>query len=513
MKKRLKAISGIIVTVMTFALCFTNPTVVDAGTVGAVIEDGSLYDNDELYSGDWLYSKNSGISLNKQKSSLRFETGNVGKIFTSYTSVAHGEEFEENLVVGFTVEVTKIISGNEFGFIFGSPKLKCEISDGGTFLYFKQESDGIYYGVKQYDGGTESVKKASVKLNGTTASVKIVVSGKKRLALTINDSVVYESETDGDVNPEGFLGFVQSGEESLSSDNKSLVDVTGLYIENKYYRRPATPYKATAQFDNNEFNTQEWHLNGTSACPNGDVLVKDGVIRWDGAGQNSMFGSRYKYSNFQLVYDIYDVKNVATRESNGWINAASFWQGVAFGVQGDDIETSVARRDERDCLVYFGASTDEKTGERTGKGSMGFIMAGKYIANVVLPDKYDVFSVGYTDKLTVRIVVIDGKLYVGVKLADEYDFYDLYEYSFENDTTPYGFVAIHGEGNQFVTGRTLYHGSYFTLDNIELTNYDNKPEIVKVGYTSNILPPIPDYDYVDPWTDDYLLYNTLGKKR
>ena len=55
MKKRLKAICGIIVTVMTFALCFTNPTVVDAGTVGAVIEDGSLYDNDELYSGDWLY--------------------------------------------------------------------------------------------------------------------------------------------------------------------------------------------------------------------------------------------------------------------------------------------------------------------------------------------------------------------------------------------------------------------------------------------------------------------------
>ena len=83
MKKWLKAICGIIVTVMTFALCFTNPTVVDAGTVGAVIEDGSLYDNDELYSGDWLYSKNSGISLNKQKSSLRFETGNVGKIFTS----------------------------------------------------------------------------------------------------------------------------------------------------------------------------------------------------------------------------------------------------------------------------------------------------------------------------------------------------------------------------------------------------------------------------------------------
>lgn len=144
---------------------------------------------------------------------------------------------------------------------------------------------------------------------------------------------------------------------------------------------------------------------------------------------------------------------------------------------------------------------------------MGFIIAGKYIANVTLPDKYDVFSVGYTDKVTVRIIVIDGKLYVGIKLADELNFYNLYEYSFENSDTPYGFIALHGEGNQFVSGRTMYYGSHFTVDNIGLTNYDSKPNLVKVGYTSNILTPLSDYDYVDSWTDDYLIYKTLGKKQ
>ena len=27
------------------------------------------------------------------------------------------------------------------------------------------------------------------------------------------------------------------------------------------------------------------------------------------------------------------------------------------------------------------------------------------------------------------------------------------------------------------------------------------------------MPALPDYDYVDSWTDDYLIYKTLGKKQ
>ena len=513
MKKSLKAICGIIVTVMTFAVCFTNPTVVDAGTVGAVIEDGSLYKDDELSSGDWLYTKNTGISLNKQKSSLRFDTIGVGKLFTAYTPAVSGEEFEDNLIVKFDIEITKILKDNEFGFLFGSPKLKSKISDGGYFLFFGQDNDGLFYGLKEYTASGEVVKLPVTRLYGGKIKVDAVISGEKKLTLTINDEVAYKSENVGDVNPAGFLGFAQSGEENLSSETKTVVDIIGLYIENKYYQRPETPLKSIAEFKDNEFNTQEWFLNGTAACPGGGVFVQNNEIRWDGAGQNSMFGSRYKYSNFQLIYDLYDVKNEPTIESDGWINAASFWQGVAFGIQGDSIETSYIRRDERDCLIYFGASVNSSTGERTGKGSMGFIIAGKYIANVTLPDKYDVFSVGYTDKVTVRIIVIDGKLYVGIKLADELNFYNLYEYSFENSDTPYGFIALHGEGNQFVSGRTMYYGSHFTVDNIGLTNYDSKPNLVKVGYTSNILTPLSDYDYVDSWTDDYLIYKTLGKQQ
>ena len=293
-----------------------------------------------------------------------------------------------------------------------------------------------------------------------------------------------------------------------------------MYIENKYYRRPATPYKATAQFGNNEFNTQEWHLNGTSACPNGDVLVKDGVIRWDGAGQNSMFGSRYKYSNFQLVYDIYDVKNVATRESNGWINAASFWQGVAFGVQGDDIETSVARRDERDCLVYFGASTDEKTGERTGKGSMGFIMAGKYIANVVLPDKYDVFSVGYTDKLTVRIVVIDGKI-LG-KPKDEQDAARMLRMLSGRTHTVYTGLTVHADGESKtqvvgtdVTFRELTDAGYITRAQTHseagtFSGYDYIVHETPAASPSSGFPTMEKPTTENPTTENPTLRNTDG---
>lgn len=512
MRNKLKATCAVLAAVTTFSVAFAaNGTVVEAGNTGAVIESGSVLGGEELSGKDWLFTKNSGITLDKKNSAVRFETGSAGKLFTSYTPAVLGEEAENNLTASFCVTLEKVLKNGAFGFLFGSPKLKSAPENGGTFLYFGKDDNGFFYGLDTF-GAENRTLLPKTPLSGDKANVGIAVSGKMRITLTINGAVAYVSQTDGETNPAGFLGFAQLGEESLSADNKTVASVSALRIENEYYMRPETTKSSFANFSGSEFNTKEWFLYSTAACPGGGLFVKDGAIRWDGAGQNSIFATRFKYSNFELVYDLFDVKNEASVGSDGVINAASFWQGVAFGVQGDDIETSFARRDERDCLIYFGASVNAVTGERTGDTEMGFIANGKYAAtNVKFPAKYSAFSKGFKDKVTVRILVVDGKLSVGLKLADELAYYTLYEYEFEGGSTPYGFVALHGEGNQNIPGRKLNHGSHYTLDDIRITNYDVKPNLIKVGFTSNVLTPLKDYVYVDPWTNAYLIYNTLGK--
>jgi hypothetical protein len=141
---------------------------------------------------------------------------------------------------------------------------------------------------------------------------------------------------------------------------------------------------------------------------------------------------------------------------------------------------------------------------------------GKIRDNVVasglaLPERYSFMSRGFTDTVRLKISVIDGNLKVYFKLADEYEWFLFYEYTYEGGYTPYGFVSLRGVGNQFVANRTTYLSTSVTWDNLTVMNYDAEPKKVEVGFTSNVVKPTKHYEYIDTWTDDYLIRNTKGK--
>jgi hypothetical protein len=101
---------------------------------------------------------------------------------------------------------------------------------------------------------------------------------------------------------------------------------------------------------------------------------------------------------------------------------------------------------------------------------------------------------------------------VSLRLVSESEYTQIYSYEFENGYTPSGYISLHGEGNQFVIGRTNYGASYFSLDNVSITNYDLNPTIIKVGFTSNVtINRKGDYAYQNTWSDKYLLLFTRGE--
>lgn len=260
MRNKLKATCAVLAAVTTFSVAFAaNGTVVEAGNTGAVIESGSVLGGEELSGKDWLFTKNSGITLDKKNSAVRFETGSAGKLFTSYTPAVLGEEAENNLTASFCVTLEKVLKNGAFGFLFGSPKLKSAPENGGTFLYFGKDDNGFFYGLDTF-GAENRTLLPKTPLSGDKANVGIAVSGKMRITLTINGAVAYVSQTDGETNPAGFLGFAQLGEESLSADNKTVASVSALRIENEYYMRPETTKSSFANFSGSEFNTKEWFL-------------------------------------------------------------------------------------------------------------------------------------------------------------------------------------------------------------------------------------------------------------
>lgn len=507
-----------LILVFAFLVCsYSGIMSVEAGISGIYVEDGSIFDGEELSTSEWYFSKSSGITLEKQNdvSVIAIKTKDVGKLFASRTKIIVSEEIKNSLSISMKLSIVKLLENKKFGFVFGSPTLLADINKSGTtFLWFENSNNSFKYGLKRFDDVGEEAFVSEHSLSKAAAAdltVDIQVSGRGEMVFNLNNDTIYSSIQENEVYAEGFLGFVQDGSKSLSSNERMEVYIKSLNIVNEYYERPESPLTVRADFSGNEFNTEEWHMQSKAAAPNGGIFVDNDTLKFDGSGQNGLFGTNYKYSNFVLEYDLFDVKNTATTETDGWVNTASYWQGVVFGIEGD-ISATLGRDDHRDCFIYFSSDINTETGERSSNVTrMGFYDRGQRITSIELPDKYSMFTKGFDEKVRVRLAVIDGKMTVSLKFVEEYDYTEIYSYEFANGYTPSGYVSFHGEGNQFVIGRQYYGASYFTLDNIEITNYDFKPTIVKVGFTSNLIKPLSDYSYVNTWSDSYLVVYTKGK--
>ncbi len=492
------------------------PKTAYAGITGTEIEDGSVYEGNELSIADWKFTRNSGVELVSRgsKKAINFsKKSDVGAPLVSRTPAVLSEDVEEGLKAEFTFGLNDIAGNKKFGFSFGISRLDGDAgAKGSTYIWISKEDGNYVYGVTFYGDSEKQLTGGTVPAGFDVKAIetKLVVTASGKLKLSFDGVPVYESAEKNEVNGNGYMGFMQSGN-FTDANNYIDADITGLKILNEYYSRPQTPEVTTASFENGEFNTKEWFLNSTSVLSGGGLFARDGLLSFENAGQNTCFLTRHKYSEFVFEYEISGAKNTPSATESGQIVSASLWQGFEFGRDADDVGACYTFDLENSEFLYFDAPINTDTGKRTGGTQVVFVHRGKYVKFTQLPKKYAFFDEGFEGTVGVRIGVINGKLSVGLKLKDEFKYETVYEYEFENSYTPVGFVGVRGEGNQFVTTRKIISGSTYSLGNISVVNYDKKPNIVEVGFKSNILPKIGDYQYVDTWTDDYLISFTGGK--
>ena len=494
-----------------------------AGMSGVQIENGNIYEGEELSIIEWEFNKNAGISLDKtgDEPAVAFHTSTVGKVLTSYTSATMSKEVENGLSIDFKISFTNIVTNNKFGFVFGSPKLMTNGSDGikeagTTFLWFAKKEAGYVYGLTTYgeDGETELVpESAATALDTGVLAVHMGVTASGKVALSLNGENVYESSKENEVTGNGFVGFAHMGKRALGSTATTDAKVMGLRIINEYYAKPENPVSTRETFANNEFNTEEWTLLSRTAYQGG-IFAKDGGLVFEHVGSNSAFATNHKYSNFQLEFDVKDVMHESFVASDGKIVEASAWVGVEFGRDAESA-TDIGAETWAQLLCFEGVLDANKnhgnsTRLRFVSGQIGGV-DNTVASGITLPEKYAFMNRGFTETVRVKISVVDGELKVYLKLASEYEWFLFYEYTFDGGYTPYGFISLRGVGNQFIANRATYISSSATFDNLQVLNFDKEPNKVEVGFTSNVIEPTKDFEYIDTWTDDYLIVNTKGK--
>lgn len=504
-------------------LCFStinpNIVIVNAGYNGNVISDNSMFDS--LYGSvfgysidfsEWKYIRNFGIEMQDNKL-LFTKNWDIGNPFLSRTSVEKSDDVNDCLHVDFDMNINNITENKKFGFVFGIPRLDGDVENSNSsFLYFYKNDSKYYCGLSNFNE-TETVLFNDLEIDGyqlQNIMINFDVTSNGKLFLKINNQIIYQSNVANEVNAEGYLGFTQSGN---YTDNTTFVEIeiTSLNISNSYYSRPEAPLIIKEDFNDNLFNANAWSLMSTASPYGKGLFIKDGVLKFDGAGENSNFLSDYKYSNFELKYDLFDIINDATTDSiSGDIIAASQWQGVSWGELSNEQE-QVLNSYVNCSFVYFCASFDSVTGERNNDTSLNFMLNGTQLASIKLPLKYQCFNKGYDDKVCIKISVIDGILKVKIKLINEIEYTEIFTYEYKNHITPIGYVIIRAEGNQYVKNWTIATGSYYSIDNVSLLNLDIDPNVKEIEFKSNIVAPLNDYVYYDPWSDNYLISKTKGK--
>ncbi len=435
-------------------------------------------------------------------SSICTETAKV----TAITKVVDVTEFGvENIFdANFTVNIDNIpsVAGNRFAFAFGLSKVSAQLgTDGVGEVYFTKDGEGLKVGVCRYwvspaDSGTHKIeylkpaKFAGIAI-GLDLHVSVTLNASGKLVVSVlpdgadeEDRIVLCDETvenNNENTKEGFICFGQNG--------KCDVSVSNVAINSYNYENMATPLKVEENFDNGHYNDQAWFSKSDAGKYPGGISVQDGALVFHNA-QNAIFGTKYAYSNFEMTFDLVDVRREIETDASGNITAPlPSWFGISIATPAYNSS--------------FGASVASELMYAMESG--GRTVAYRYYPGTLSVQSWNnKFTDKFWDKskdgeiYNMKVSMIDGVFTLTYKNADQDEYPADPYYTCDLGYTPSGYVRL-----------LAYEPAGFTFDNFVIINKDAKPTEVKIGYTENSLPGREDFVYTDGWSDDDLIINRL----
>lgn len=516
-----KTLKRVLTMSLALALVVCGVTVMpaSAGKAGGYVVDADMLSTETLSQAEWRFD-DTGVTL-KNGALVFDEFYDVENPVLSRTAAYSSEEIEEALEIRFVLSVDEIKGDKQFGLGFGIPRLNRDITEEGAgFLYAQATEKGIGFGLSTVKDG-EVVQLKELTHYGSKAKdviITVQVTNKGAVTILLGSSFFYAG-AEGEVMPDGFLGFSSSGTWT-DEENYVKATVKNFVAYNEYYAKPESPLVVEADFSNDEFNVNEFALNSSNLGCGSGIIAKDGVLRFEGAGQNAAIAVQFKYSNFEIQYDLFDMKNTLTTYADGRPILPSQWCQLSWGTDGDSAYGVASSYSGTYALVFeTGVDTDLNSPtylQRVPGGGMSVhfydhnVWAGAY----GIPEKYAFNSVDFDPetRVQIRLVNIDGSAILYMKLSTETKWTEIWKHTYENGIMPLGYVVIRTEGNQYTETRLdYYHGGWFSIDNLKVRNYDKNPTLTTVEFESNRIPPMPDYPYKSRYIESYLIKYTGGK--
>lgn len=430
----------------------------------------------------------------------------------------YDDNFYSDIILDATLKSLELGANGKFGFALGLERYTSSKpgDENTTFVYFEKNGDTLYLGAESYgEGGTatELFKGASVKTSDDTGYIdlSIIVDNKGKLTVKNADNVVYQSEKDNEAFAANYAAVaVKGSSESLNAVLKSVK------LTNTYYDRPENT-DINATFDDGGFNVNEWNLISMPYLDTytNSAYVKDGKLFFENCAFNTAFITQYQYSDFDIQFDIDDIRREVVGNGASKSFPISSFIGVYWGVSdawhkfGSGVTSSFP-------LVYIATEIDQTTWDRaidpqTGKPyPTEIFMLGNGLNNrFSLPDKYDFWSLDNANKvLQFKVSVTGKKVSAAVRYKGETEWLTVDKngnnMASEMSSALTGNVALTTMGNSYYV-KDISEGAscgHFSVDNLLVTNTDDDKNTVTVENVSSNVGKPSDYTYVKPDNDD-----------
>lgn len=496
-----------------------NAVTAKAGSSEVYIASSTSIDDTSINSGDFLSTGKVAAENGKAK----FNTLSEKEKLTTKTKAFNLKEYGVTTLLDFssTLNFSSFAEDGNFSMAFGLNNLKNETGAEDSFavkVNYDSASKKFSIGVSEYTKDGEISVYAStvigaIKIN-RDVTFKVFVDTDCNLTVSVlptgaSSETKLVSGYGLNVNPEGYISYISSGRNEIT-----LSDPQILVYE---YDAPET-IDYTETFDKNGYNSNVFYSASTaSPITPSSLSVENGALRFKNTAA-AYISTRYKYSNFELSFDITDMARTATFDDNGnVVSLINSWFGIAFGVNSIDEAPDTTTR----------YSTWLQLG-RVVPGVENFVKPANvhYLLwdnngnwnNVTDPQymtDFNPWSTKYDGEvINVKFAVTDGLVELFMKIDGDPDWGEPY-FTYDFGKVKTGYVRIFTSGNTGIETKGIEYNDVgnFTIDNLSIkdTDHENAKTLLPTPeYKSNLWRKTPDYDYKTKPDDKDLIGNKIS---
>lgn len=496
-----------------------NAVTAKAGSSEVYIASSTSIDDTSINSGDFLTTGKVAAENGKAK----FNTLSEKEKLTTKTKAFNLKEYGVTTLLDFssTLNFSSFAENGNFSMAFGLNNLKNETGAEDSFavkVNYDSASKKFSIGVSEYtkDGEISAYAPTvigAIKIN-RDVTFKVFVDTDCNLTVSVlptgaSSETKLVSGYGLNVNPEGYISYISSGRNEITlSDPQILVY--------KYDAPETIDYTET--FDKNGYNSNVFYSASTaSPITPSSLSVENGALRFKNTAA-AYISTRYKYSNFELSFDITDMARTATFDDNGnVVSLINSWFGIAFGVNSIDEAPDTTTR----------YSTWLQLG-RVVPGVENFVKPANvhYLLwdnngnwnNVTDPQYMTDFNPWGTkydgEVINVKFAVTDGLVELFMKTDGDPDWGEPY-FTYDFGKVKTGYVRIFTAGNTGIETKGIEYNDVgnFTIDNLSIkdTDHENAKTLLPTPeYKSNLWGKTPDYDYKTKPDDKDLIGNKIS---